>query len=187
MLVGSLAVRVYTVGITVGRKTIAPSRNLCDPDFFCSRLAIEHRCHCSFGCREPMWSRCLCSRLAIRHRCYSSVCLQGISVTQNFCSRFCEQASIRSPAEDHLYSFFFPTGGHMTQRSFWAGSKVELNQCGPCFSVCVTKTPSTSARLFSHTARRNVPLLLQRFSEKSQVQRARTPSPTPKDLSPKDL
>ena len=30
-----------------------------------------------------------------------------------------------------------------------------------------TKAPSTSARLFSHTARRNVPLpLLQRFSEK---------------------
>ena len=137
----SLAVRVYTVGITVSRKTIAPSRNPCDPDFFCSRLAIEHHCHYSFDCRESMWSRCVCSHLAIRHRCYSSVRLQETSVSQNFCSHFCEQASIRSPAGDNLYSFFFfPTRRYMTQRSFWAGSRAELNQCGPDFSVRVLRS-----------------------------------------------
>ena len=112
MFEGSLAVRVYTIDITVSRKTIAPSRNPCDPDFFCSRLAIEHRCHYSFVFRELMWSRCLCLRLAIRHRCYSSVRLQGTNVTQKLCSHFWGQASIRSPAEGHLYSFvFFPDRG----------------------------------------------------------------------------
>ena len=50
MLEGSLAVRIYTVGITCGRNTVLPSSNPRDPDFLFALLRASIN---PFASREP--------------------------------------------------------------------------------------------------------------------------------------
>ena len=77
----------------------------------------------------------------IEHRSLPVVRFQETRVIQIFCSRFCERALIRSPPGNHLCpTFFFPTGGYSTQRSFWAESRAELNQCDPDLFVRVLRS-----------------------------------------------
>ena len=74
----------------------------------------------------------------IEHRGLPIVRLQDTRMIQIFCSRLYERASIRSPPRNYLCPTFLSDRGiYDAEIIFSSGSRAELNQCGPDFSVRV--------------------------------------------------
>ena len=80
-------------------------------------------------------------RLVVRVFYYRASKLTNCSPSGNPCDSDFLFALLRAGVnplarrEPSLPELFFSTRGYTTRRLFWAGSRAELNQCGPDFSV----------------------------------------------------